>query len=278
MREFKGSHNRKEFKSKYKSYEDINRGRFLANFLSGKVVLEESYVLEIGCNTGAISLGLAEKTKFISCGDISKKAIDELNIKIKKRKLKNISATQLNALSLPYKENSFDIVILNGVLEWTPTSNKGNPRNIQVNILKEVKRVLKKKGLVYLAIENRYAMNYLLGKRDHSSLRFISFLPRWMADIYSRIVHKHSYREYLYTHRGYEQLLEEAGFNETEFYTGIPIYQYPSHIIKLTNKKEIGDAIEKDYKGIFRFGGKLLAKIGLYKYFGHNFIILAKKH
>jgi len=276
MKEFRGCPNKNAFKCGYKNYEDINRGRFLANFLSDKIVLEESHVLEIGCNTGAISLGLAEKCKFVSCGDISKKSINELNIKIKKRKLKNILAIQLNALSLPYKENSFDVVILNGVLEWTPTTNKGNPRDIQVNVLKEVKRVLKKNGLLYLAIENRYAMNYLLGRKDHSGLRFISFLPRWMADLYSRIAQKHNYREYLYSVRGYERLLKEAGFNEIEFYTGIPIYQYPLHIVKLTNKKEICDAIEKDYKGIFKFGWNLLAKMGLYKYFGHNFIILAK--
>jgi len=260
------------------SYADVIRGRWIAEFLDDKIDLGNASVLDIGCNVGAISLAFAEKSRDIYCGDISESALKTLMMRIQKGSIKNIFISRLNAISLPFKDNSFDLVVMNGVLEWVAEGVKGCPRSVQLRVLKEVKRVLRDSGFFYLGIEGRFSLRYFFGAKDHNGLRFVTFLPRRLANLYSRMVKGEEYRHYIYGIRGYKKILRESGFEKVEFYTAIPGYPYPQHIVKIEDKDEIKKVIMEAYKKDkpLKWGKRFLLSLNLYKTFGGDYVILAQ--
>src|SRR3989344_9047582 len=134
---------------------------------------------------------------------------------------------------LPFAAESFDIIVMNGVLEWVgKTKHFSRPREAQIACLKICRQLLKAQGYLYIGIENRWAASYLRG-RDHSGLRFTSYMPRWLADWYSRLRGKGSYATYTYSRRGYDRLLSDAGFatDKIEYYLPYPGYNHPRIVI-----------------------------------------------
>lgn len=133
-----------------------------------------------------------------------------------------------NALELPFPDNYFDLVVCNGVLEWIGMMNSNiPPREAQLSFLREVKRVLSKTGCLYVGIENRFGLPFLLGGKDHSGLPYTSLLPRRVANfavkkfgyaggIYGdkskRIKEQKGYYTYTYSIWGYRKLFGQAGF------------------------------------------------------------------
>lgn len=103
-------------------------------------------ILDIGCGSG---------TDLINCGkfvrkavglDIDKNSLSTANYLFKKSGLKNIKLLEHDAnQKLPFKNNSFDKVICSDVLEHLKKRELA---------LKEVKRVLKKNGSLFLVVDN----------------------------------------------------------------------------------------------------------------------------
>jgi hypothetical protein len=139
---------------------------------------------------------------------------------------------------LPFPDESLDLVCLNGVLEWVGASIKSlPPREGQLSVLREINRVLKSSGSLYIGIENRVGLKYFLGDRDeHSSLRWTTLLSRSVASVICRIHNKGEYRTYTYSVRGYKRLLQEAGFTAAVFFAEIPNYRKPGNIVPLKAK------------------------------------------
>lgn len=104
---------------------------------------KELQVLEVGCNHGFITYHLSQLTSWkLEGGDINK------NVETYKKELsKFIKIGYLDATKMPYKNSSFDIVILNHVIEHIPEWEKA---------IAEIYRVLKKGGVLYLATPNKY--------------------------------------------------------------------------------------------------------------------------
>jgi len=263
-----------------KSALDTVRGRWIIRFLEKQIDLKGCSVLDIGCvgaGQGAISLAFAEKAAQVYSGDISKPGLLKVKDRASTAGFANVFLFNLNAISLPFKQGFFDLVIINGVLEYVPLGIEGNPRQIQLDALKEVRRVLKEDGLFYLGIENRFFIGYFLGKKDHSNIRFITPLPRKLADIYANIVSGKGYRHYVYGMRGYRKILQEAGFKKVDFYTAIPSYQYPEYIVKFEDNNETKRHMDMVFKGTYKWGGRLLNILKLNKVFGYNFVILSRR-
>ncbi|HLA96379.1 MAG TPA: class I SAM-dependent methyltransferase [Pyrinomonadaceae bacterium] len=110
----------------------------------------ESMVLDAGSGTGIVTLALHEagfRPKKTVAFDLSRNSLDLALGQARKEKkvdAKNIDAVQGNILSLPFADDSFDLVLSSGVLEYVPLDDG----------LREMARVLKKGGrLVLLPIK-----------------------------------------------------------------------------------------------------------------------------
>ena len=226
---------------------DENRGDFL-EFIPLKLG-KNSLMLDLGCGCGSVSLKAAAKYKTVVAVDPTVERIELLKLKIKERKINNIIpiCSSLESLDLKIWENNFDAIILNGVLEYLGMNSSDNPRNLQVNALKKCFGMLKKSGYLIVGIENRFGLRYFYGERDHGDPRFITLLPRFLANLYSKLFYGKEYRTYTYSYKEYKKILSEANFEEINFYHALPLYRYPKYVFNVSNRE-----------GFYHYGKKLL--------------------
>ena len=120
----------------------------------------EKTVLEVACGP-AIGLGMLQKTRArVIGGDLSKILLNEG----RNHYQENIPLLQLDAEHLPFKNDSFDLVILFEALYYLP-----NP----ANFFREVERTLTRSGSIIICSANKersgfvpspHAKNYYSGK------------------------------------------------------------------------------------------------------------------
>ena len=193
-----------------------------------------SACLDIGSGWGGNSFALSKFYKEVWSLEAVKQRIEFQKIRSMQDGVKNIKFLRSDWMRLPFPDQSFDLVVANGVLEWVGLSDYSkHPRVLQLDFLKEVKRVLKPNGCLYIGIENRYGLQFFLGGRDHSGMPFTSLLPRKIADLVVRKFRKtddkyindkrikeewKDYRTYTYSIQGYKKILSDAGYNAVNIY------------------------------------------------------------
>lgn len=190
--------------------------------------------LDVGSGFGSIAFPLSKLVDEVWSLERVSERLEFQAIRAEQEQRENIRFIRSRMTPLPFPDNTFDLVAINGVLEWIGLSDfERNPRVLQTEFLKEVYRVLKDDGIVYIGIESRFGVQYLLGSNDHSEMPYTSLLPRRLAD---RIIRKYrgrekvhpvewqDYRTYTYTHLGYKKLLKECGFHDLDFYWALPGY------------------------------------------------------
>ncbi len=218
---------------------------------------KESVVLDMGCMWGALTFSLSEHCKQIVGFDQTLETLQLSHYRTIEDGIKNVTLIGGDARKVPIRDNIFDVVILNGVLEWLglddgyvveqqwgkrmkndlKTVQGKDPRTLQIRGLQEALRVLKPGGVICIAIENRIQASYFLGAPDdHSGLPFNSLLPRKLADIYSLLAIGQSYRTYTYSHWGLRELLQKAGYVQQTYYSAFPSYGEPATILPLDSK------------------------------------------
>lgn len=183
-------------------------------------------VLDCGSGWGTVALHLAA-----FCGRVV--AFDQVGLHLRwlraacrARGVENVVLVQGgDTRHLPFPSESFDAVILNGVLEHVAVNIPGEPRAIQQLFLDEVARILKPSGSLYIGIENRLNYKYFLGVREgHIQMKYGALLPRFLTRWYLRWRRGRPYREYTYSLRGYRELLDCAGFSHRKFFAPWPTY------------------------------------------------------
>lgn len=156
----------------YKKY-TTNKYRF-ADWLFDKYNFKENIsILELGCGNGNHWEGKLKKLpkgcKLI-LSDFSDGMLDL--VKEKYSSNKNVSFDKIDIQSIPYDDNSFDMIIANHMLFHVPDLNKA---------LLEVKRVLKKGGYFYSATDGNGGMRPFLHEAikqfDPESEAFTEKLP-----------------------------------------------------------------------------------------------------
>jgi SAM-dependent methyltransferase len=187
-------------------------------------------------------------------------------------------------VALPFADSTFDIILMNGVLEWTPQSLPGRPDAVHRRVLEEVRRVLKPGGTLQISIENRYGYDYLLGKRDHhcGGLRWAPFLPRALANLYSWFWLRRPYRAWFYSCRELDALLRDAGFGETRTYSYFRNHVRYSHLYGLGNSRNVarkGREILVTQKTSWkdRLGYRLGIRTGLFHWIAQDFMVITRK-
>lgn len=117
-------------------------------------------ILEIGTGSGGIASYFTQK-KDAKFNIIAIDVIDS-------RTMKDGYQFQLvHGTKIPFSDESFDVIITNHVIEHV-----GEYEN-QLEHLSEIKRLLKKDGIAYLAVPNRWMLI-----EPHYQLIFLSWLPR----------------------------------------------------------------------------------------------------
>ncbi len=241
---------------------------------------EHASVLDVGCGWGNLSLSLARNFAAVYALDLVPERAVMASIRAREAGLANVAGLAGgNAAHLPFPDASLDVVVLNGVLEWVPVSfpQIANPREAQLLLLREIARVLKPDGEIYIGIENRVGYGYFLGKPDeHSKLKYATLLPRFLANRYSLAKRGEPYRAYTYTWRGYRKLLRAAGFATSRFYCPYPEYREFSELIDLNRPRDLGRAL---YPTSFlgRLGMQLCKRVNIFREFSPTYSIVASK-
>jgi len=241
---------------------------------------KKSLILDLGCGYGGISLFLAKKAESVIGVDINRESINVAHLRTKISRGASFSTILSSATNVPLKEASVDFVLINGVLEWIPCSKPyQDPMSTQLEALGEVKRVLKRRGRMLLAIENRYYLRYWLGSKDtHSGLRFVPILPRKVADMVSIVIKGKRYLNRTYSYFELKNILKKLGLTTVKVYMGIPDYVFPEEIVGIDDKEEMRKKISSvRQRGSRRVVWGMLTKMGLMKLFGSNFIVLCQK-
>ena len=241
---------------------------------------ENASVLDMGCGWGNLAISLARNFATVYAMDLVPERAVISSIRAREAGLHNIRAlVGGNTKQLPFPDSSLDAVILNGVLEWAATSfpNIDDPRQAQLHVLREIVRVLKPEGQVYIGIENRLGFLYFLGRPDeHSKLKFATLLPRRVANRYSLAKRGQPYRTYTYTWRGYRKLLREAGLPDARFYCPFPEYREFSELIDLDRPPDLARALHPtSLSG--RLGLQVCKRVNLLREFSPSYSIVASK-
>jgi ubiquinone/menaquinone biosynthesis C-methylase UbiE len=241
-----------------------------------------SRVLDVGAGTGTNSHSLARHYREVVALEPVQERIEFMRQRFSQEQLSNIRIVRSSLWSLPFAPNSFDLVAMNGVLEWVPEGRTGDPKQLQTAALEGMFRLLRPDGYLYVGIENRTLPGYFIGYPDpHSGMPFVTILPRPLAHWFARRRgQKFGYRNYLYSSRGYRNLLAGAGFRDVEVYLALPSYNHPRFLIPMK-----GGAAAYYFRNFARPSGtwlrrlahSILLKAGILKHLEYSYVILARK-
>lgn len=129
-----------EFEQLDNQYDVTTRKNLVFNEFLSNMQLENMVILDAGCGYGAFSMELAKSTSRLVSSDL----IYELTSKtVNKTKESGVVS---DALSLPFFDNSFDLVVTSEMVEHTP-----NPEEVIFELI----RVLKPGGHIVLTTPNK---------------------------------------------------------------------------------------------------------------------------
>ena len=178
-------------------------------------ITKEDTVLEIGAGCGALTTILSEKSKKVTCIELSKKR-SLINANRNKDK-DNIEILVGNFQDIEISEK-YDYITLIGVFEYAKSYiNSERPYE---KFLEIIKKYLKPNGKIIIAIENKLGLKYWAGcKEDHTGLYFEGLEGYPKTDVVRTFSKNEIY-----------ELLKESGFKNNEFYYPYPDYKLPNAI------------------------------------------------
>jgi SAM-dependent methyltransferase len=144
------------------------KARKIIALLRDRVPLQGAKVLEVGTGAGVIAETLRDEVG--AEGEVWAVDVDDQRLHPD-----GVSFLPVADTKLPFPDGSFDLVLSNHVIEHV-----GGPSN-QDDHLREVARVLRPGGFLYLAMPNRWAP-----VEPHFKLPFLSWLPEGRRSAYVR--------------------------------------------------------------------------------------------
>ena len=150
---------------------DANRCKFLDLLPLSK---DNTIALEIGCGLGQHTAAIARRVKHLDVLEVRLLSALFTKIRCEQNSLENVNfACGGDDCRIPYPNDTYDIVILNLVLEWCANGAAELPaEHGQHRMLSEIRRVLKPRGIVQLNTKNRFSYRLIIGGRDeHCAVR-----------------------------------------------------------------------------------------------------------
>jgi len=175
-----------------------------------------SSCLEIGGGCGAITGALCKKLRKVTTVELSKRRATILYERHKTNNNLDIYVGNLN--DIPLKEQSFDYVILNGVLEYAGMFTK--TKEPYKDFLLNIKKYIKPEGKLLIAIENRFGLKYFAGAREDHTAKFFDGIEGYPEDHGIRTFGK----------KELEDLIASSGLHVKDFYYPHPDYKMPLEI------------------------------------------------
>jgi ubiquinone/menaquinone biosynthesis C-methylase UbiE len=143
------------------------KGIFVREFISQTIQPKNLLILDLGAGSGGTSIILSQENKVVSF-DLSLK-------RLKNQPASNtIIRVNGNATELPFRNNLFDLIILQDVIEHIPEYEK---------LLAEVSRVTKSCGYIYLSSPNKHSLINILSD-PHWGVPFVALMSRYQIKKY----------------------------------------------------------------------------------------------
>jgi SAM-dependent methyltransferase len=204
----------------------------------------DSIALDIGSGFGSITHSLSSLVGQVYSLEAIPERVEFTRLRLSQERILNVHQIQGTALDPPFCDETFDLIVVNGVLEWVgELDQNGNAREVQLRFLRNLARLLKKSGVLVIGIENRIGSHMFRGRFDHSGISYTSLMPRKVAGLYMRYANRKNYRitlparrEYrtlTYSELGYRKLLKDSGIPQHSFSWSDPGYNEPLSLIPL---------------------------------------------
>lgn len=254
-----------KFSGRFDYATDPNRSNSIKFLFPNKMPYK---VLEIGCGYGNLTVELAKKFDRIDSVDAVYQSLLFTKYRLIDERISNVKLFQTDNFETidfldNFKNESYDLIVVNGVLEWIGSGvASGKPMDFQKQFLNTCYQKLSDDGLLFLAIENRYYPGWI--KRDpHSKLPFTTIAPRKIANVISLLITSETYRTYIHGYRSLLRLMKKSGFFlSSKFY----VYHSYRRPIILTQDNNIytgelldklpSNLLTKKWKVFLRFGIK----------------------
>lgn len=229
-------------------------------------------VLEIGSGCGAITGILADKSKSVTCIELSKKRSlinayrnsDKDNIEIKIGNFQDIE---------PTLKEKYDVITLIGVFEYAQLYI--DSKSPFVEFLSIIKRHLAENGVIIIAIENKLGLKYWAGcQEDHVPEYFLGL------EGYDGVKGVKTFAKKEIT-----GIIQEAGLGNIEFFYPYPDYKFPTAIYSdkyLPKTGELNNNIRNfDKERMLLFDEEKvfnsLISENLFSEFSNSFLIVVKE-
>jgi ubiquinone/menaquinone biosynthesis C-methylase UbiE/uncharacterized protein YbaR (Trm112 family) len=220
---------------------DATRG----SFIDLLPITKQSDVLEIGPGLGQFTCLLAIRAKSVYGLEVVPGQTEFTAERCRQEGVTNVHlAAGGDDCRLPYGDQTFDLVVVNLVLEWCGMRCLEEALiDVQRRFLSEVVRVLKPGGTFYLATKNRFALRLIIGKSDPHcyGIHFGSALPRWLSRLFLRLKGHSRPFGLLHSHAGLQAMLHDAGFEKTKSFWATPEMRFPVQYVP-TDAASISEA------------------------------------
>ncbi|MEK6841361.1 MAG: class I SAM-dependent methyltransferase [Nanoarchaeota archaeon] len=134
-----------------------NKPEEIVYYFKDKYTNNAGRIIDLGCGNAR---NLIPFNNFICYGaDFSKKMLEKAKLKSDKYGL-DLRLHKANLTKLPFKDNFFDYALVLASLHNLET------KELRLNALKEVYRILKKDGIALITVWNKWQLKFLLSKKD----------------------------------------------------------------------------------------------------------------
>ena len=212
-----------------------------------------SRVLDVGAGWGQLSIPLAHRGHQVVAFDQTPNRLRLVDA-IARQEGVSCDLVCGDIETAPLRQGSFDLIILNGVLEWTVRDRvtDASPDMHQVVVLEKCRSLLAPGGRIFLAIENALGLKYLMGSReDHCGQPWIGLMEDNEAHAAWQAIGASGIKARIHDLEGYRLLFARAGLSEQAAWGCFPDYKLPSHVIPLDmiDRFLISDAAWDEHHG-----------------------------
>jgi 2-polyprenyl-3-methyl-5-hydroxy-6-metoxy-1,4-benzoquinol methylase len=220
----------------YKIITDSNRADFL--FLLN--IKKNDLALDVGAGWGQISVPLSKFCDVVALeGNLEK--IDLIKEIAKQENRNNIQYVATNIFDDIFENKQFDFIILNDILELMNVIPKETTSfNIQEKFFQIAYDLLKPGGVLYIGIENKYGLKYLLGEKDdNTGLEDFVYLNNNSIESFYKSVTGNSLSSLTQSKKNYEKMLKISGFKNIDFFASLPDFRQPKLILNSADNSSI---------------------------------------